>query len=132
MNKLTLAICFAMLASQASAQITDPDQRMRWFNLQRLAIETQELEACRFHATVEPNEKFQAALNRAAGETAAAIEAYVAKYPTVSKDESVDAYRYRVWRIAIRAGIEKTKALPDKSACAFAYQYQQIAKSVFK
>jgi hypothetical protein len=40
-----LVVVFAFPASQAPAQITDPDQRMRWFNLQRLAIETNKIEA---------------------------------------------------------------------------------------
>jgi hypothetical protein len=106
---LTLVVVFTFLASQASAQITDPDQRMRWFNLQRLAIETREIEACQF---LNPSEqRYTDAYYRAAGEMAAAIEAYISKYPDGrGKQETPDAYRYRVWSVALRVGIEKARS----------------------
>lgn len=106
---LLLAVS-AFLISQASAQITDPEQRMRWFDLQRLATETAEIEACQF---VSPSEtdKYTAALYRSAGETATAIEAYIVKYPEARwKQESPAAYRYRVWDTALKVGREKAWA----------------------
>src|SRR4051794_34161134 len=100
------AIWFALLASQASAQIADPDQRMRWFNLQRLATETEELNNC----WLADPERYKAAYYKAATETGAAVQAYIEKYPETFKDESADAFRYRVWSVALGVGKEKARS----------------------
>lgn len=110
MKSWVIVGAFTLLATQTVAQITDPEQRMRWFNLQRLATETAEIEACQF---VVPSEvdKYTAALYGSAGETATAIEAYIAKYPDGrGKQESPGAYRYRVWDVALKVGREKAWA----------------------
>lgn len=115
---LALVGVLACLSSATSAQISDPDQRMRWFNLQRLAIETNEIEACQF---LDPADQiYSGAYYRAATETAAAIEAYIAKYPNGrGNHETPDAYRYRVWSVAMKVGIEKARSgsQMDKSIC---------------
>lgn len=115
----TIAI-IALLAFNQSAfcQITDPDQRMRWFNLQRLAIEVRELENCQFFDMKDP--RYGQAYARAADETGLAIEAYIAAYPSGrGRTETVSAYRYRVWQVAIRTGIEKSRqgAQLNESSC---------------
>ena len=115
------SISFAMITSQASAQITDPDQRMRWFNLQRLAIETKEIDTCRLLVQAEPKQKFQSAYDSAASETANAIEAYIKQFPNIGrfKDESTDAYRYRVWNVTMGVGAEKARSFKqlNQSEC---------------
>jgi hypothetical protein len=110
MKKWTLLVVLGLLASQASAQITDPEQRMRWFDLQRLATDTAEIEACQFLNLPEAS-KYTAAFYKAASETSAAIEAYIAKYPDGrGKQETPNAYRYRVWDVALKAGRDKAWA----------------------
>lgn len=113
-NALRLSnIGFAIIVSQASAQIADPDQRMRWFNLQRLAIETKEIDTCRLLVQAEPKQKYQAAYDSAASETATSIEAYIKKYPNGRfNDKSPDAYRFRVWSVTM--GVAAAKARPFK------------------
>ncbi|MCC8937428.1 hypothetical protein H8A99_13335 [Bradyrhizobium sp. Arg68] len=109
--KIGKAVFAAMMVvcSVADAQITDPDQRMRWFNLQRLATEVEDIQHC---STLNLNDRrYQEAYYRAATETTAAIESYLSKFPNEGrgKYETTEAYRYRVWHVAITAGKEKAR-----------------------
>jgi hypothetical protein len=120
MKKCTLAlvVAFTFLSSQATAQFNDPDERMRWFNLQRLAVEAREIEACQVLDLAE--QRYRAAYYRAAGELAAAVEDYISKYPSNRwKQETPEAYRYRVWSVALDVGREKARSVKaiNKSVC---------------
>ena len=106
-----LRICSAailVLASAASAQITDKQQQMHWYYLQKLAIDTKELESCFFN----PNEikGVREAYYRRMDELATLIEDYVAQYSeTRGKEESVPAFRYRVWDTTLGVGVNKAR-----------------------
>jgi hypothetical protein len=105
------ALIGTLLAGAASAQIADPEQRMYWFNLQRLTAEAAGIEACNLRSL--PNRSYDPQpYYRAAGEAAVAIEAYIQRYPEQGrwKNESPEAYRYRIWQTAILAGQEKGRS----------------------
>jgi hypothetical protein len=118
MRRLAFTIAFAMFSGIASAQISAPEQRMYWFNLQRLATETTEIENC--EALNSFDAKYRDAYYRAAADTAVAIEKYIARYPNGQWElESPDAYRYRVWSVAMRVGMQKARSSEQlKSTCA--------------
>ena len=109
--KCAVFLLAILLTGAVSAQITDPDQRMYWFNLQRLAAEAAEIEACNLRQMKTDDFDWQV-YYRAAAATNAAIEAYVRRYPEQGRGENepTDAYRYRVWQTTILAGHEKARS----------------------
>jgi hypothetical protein len=110
MRTATFVLAFSLIGESAIAQITDPEHRMRWFNLQRLATETAEIELCSIVNLKD--QRYQVAYYRAASDTAAAIEKYLAQYPEGrAKQEAPEAYRYRVWYVAITAAKEKARSI---------------------
>ena len=113
--KASAAVGIAILLGigAASGQISDPEQRMRWFDLQRLATEALELDRCQFYELKEGTNKFLSAHYLTADEMTAAIDSYVSKYPTRARGESTNAFRYRVWAIAIRVSLEKARPIRD-------------------
>ncbi len=74
--KASAAVGIAILLGigAASGQISDPEQRMRWFDLQRLATEALELDRCQFYELKEGTNKFLSAHYLTADEMTAAID----------------------------------------------------------
>ncbi len=95
----------------APAQFTDPIQRKDWFDLQRTATDVANLEGCRAQAGYK-DESALAAYMTASAQLAKDIGAYLDKYPNGrGSNESIDAYRYRVWSVTLRVGREKATPL---------------------
>lgn len=108
---LTTVIFF--LAPTARAQMAQ-EQRMHWFYLQKLATDIKELELC--NGNDPAVKKVEQALYLRRDELAKAIEDYVNRYPAGRGDhETVPAFRFRVWDVALKVGTEKARPRSELS-----------------
>ena len=116
--------CFLVSASVCSAEIVDKEQRTRWFNLHKLAIDVKELNRCTAVVSVEDLAAFEPivrAYNRKTDELAKAIEEFVSRYADRrSKQETVFSFRYQVWDVSLQAGAEKARPVSAlyRDACS--------------
>src|SRR4029077_4860681 len=105
--------CVLSSTSACFAEVADKDQRIRWLNLQKLAIEARELNRCTGVIWVEDISAFEPitrAYFRKTDELAKAIEEFVSRYSNRrGKDETIPAFRYRVWDVTLQAGAEKAR-----------------------
>ncbi len=105
--------------AKAEYILKDPEQRKSWYYLQHLAMEIAEADTC---ITTQPSrsrtpkrdQELYKELGQQTAELADVIEAYVAKYASkTNPDESVSAFRYRVWSVTLRVGEENARKLLD-------------------
>src|SRR5713226_2067072 len=105
--------CFLLSASACFAETADQAQRMHAFNLQKLATDARELDRCMAVISVEDIAAFEPVVRayfRKADELAKAIEDHVSRYASRrGKQETVLAFRYRVWEVSLRVGAEKAR-----------------------
>jgi|SRR5476649_1671751 hypothetical protein len=105
--------CLLLSASACFAEIADKDQRARSFALQKLATDAKELNRCQAVVSVENLVEFEPivrAYYRKVDELAKAIEDFVSRYADRnSKQETIFAFRYRVWDVSLQIGAEKAR-----------------------
>jgi hypothetical protein len=118
MRKLFLIsfICL-VLVWEAHAQFQNSEQERHWFFLQTLADQIGEHIACA--ALRKDDEKFWNRYYNLADRIARETEDYVATYAnTRSAQESIPAFRHRVWEVVLRKQQESEntihKSPPDK------------------
>lgn len=112
MRYLYCLVFFVASYSIARAQIPDQEQRMHWFYLQKLAKDVRELEACTILES--PDIKMSNVYYKKTDELGVAIENYVTRYSsTRPKHETIPAFRYRVWHVAMIAGDQDARPLKE-------------------
>jgi hypothetical protein len=100
-------------ASACFAETAEQEQRTRLLSLQKLATDARELERCQAVVSVENIAEFQPIVGsyyRKTDELAKSIEDFVSRYAAKrSKQETVPAFRYRIWEASLRSGVEKAR-----------------------
>ena len=114
MRSISLVLTFSLLSTSACfAEIADKEQRARFLSLQKLTTDVKELNRCMAVISVEDLAGFEPVVrtyNRKTDELAKAIEDFVSRYADRrSKQETIYAFRYRVWDNSLQTGAEKAR-----------------------
>ena len=118
---LVVILNVATFTMVADAQITDPVQRKDWIYLHTLAKDIEELNRCAVNHSSSFSENQTKALwasyYRLVREFVVEIDRYIRKYSDRrSKTETVEAFRFRVWKMSLEVGGSEARTL-DKQMC---------------
>ena len=108
-----LFVVFLLSVSACFAETADKEPRTRWLFLHKLATDVKELNRCMGVISVEDLAAFDPivkAYYRKTDELAKAIEDFVSRYADRrGKQETIFAFRYRVWETSLQASAEKAR-----------------------